>query len=279
MRLRDRIKELRRVPASELVPNPKNYREHDEAQRDALKAALAEIGLADASLVRELPDGRLMLIDGHLRADLAKGETVPVLVLDVTEEEADKLLAILDPLVGMASVNAEAQRELLESIEAHEAGLRKMLADLLAEARQAEFREDRARSREIDDGLSAMELQPHEHYDYVIVLARSTHEWNRLCELLDLGKVRTFHGKIGVGRGLPASRLISLLEGRSDGDHADRNTQPAAGEEHAEDAQPAPDGDGVRRPKRASRLRRGRAEKPTDLPPEPTEHHGNPELA
>ena len=37
---------------------------------------------------REIPDG-LQLIDGHLRQELMGDAEVPVLVVDVTEEEAD----------------------------------------------------------------------------------------------------------------------------------------------------------------------------------------------
>ena len=40
MNIRDRIKELRRVPASELRPSPKNWRTHPQMQQDALKRAL-----------------------------------------------------------------------------------------------------------------------------------------------------------------------------------------------------------------------------------------------
>jgi hypothetical protein len=89
MKIRDRIQGLRRVRASELVPHPKNWRRHTRAQADALKGLFAEIGYADALLARELPDGRLMTIDGHLRAQTTPNMEVPVLVLDVTEEEAD----------------------------------------------------------------------------------------------------------------------------------------------------------------------------------------------
>ncbi len=193
-----------------------------------------------------------MLIDGHLRRDLAAGEVVPVLVLDVSREEADKLLAILDPLVGMAQTNAEKQRELLEAIEAEEAGLRKMIDELLADARRQEERDGaRAAEPKGPDGLAAMELLPHEHYDYVIVLARSTQEWARLTELLGLGKVKLFHGTIGVGRGVPASKLIAMLEGSRDGVAEDRGAEPAAGEEHAEGAGTAPQRPGGRRRKRA----------------------------
>jgi len=48
------------------------------------------------------PGWRLMLIHGHLRAETTKNAMVPVLVLDVTEAEADKLLLTLDPLAAMA---------------------------------------------------------------------------------------------------------------------------------------------------------------------------------
>src|SRR5579871_623440 len=98
MSFKDRVKELRRVKASDLVANPKNWRLHPKAQRSAWLALREEIGMADALLVRELADGRLELIDGHLRAETSKDALVPVLILDVSEGEADKLLATLDPL-------------------------------------------------------------------------------------------------------------------------------------------------------------------------------------
>src|SRR5580698_192216 len=67
--IRDRIRELRRMRAKDLVPNPKNWRRHPKAQADALRGLLAEVGYADALLVRELTDGRLMIIDASSRRD------------------------------------------------------------------------------------------------------------------------------------------------------------------------------------------------------------------
>jgi len=112
MKIRDRIKELRRVPASDLLPSPKNWRRHPKAQIDALQGVLAEIGFADALLARETPDG-LELIDGHLRADVMGSGLVPVLILDVTAEEADKILLTLDPLAAMAHKDDDALLALL----------------------------------------------------------------------------------------------------------------------------------------------------------------------
>ena len=114
--IRDRIRELRRVPAKELLPNPRNWRRHPREQATALQGILAEVGYADALLARETPDG-LMLIDGHLRAETTPNQDVPVLVLDVTEAEADKILLTLDPLVGLATVDKEDLRSLMDSVK------------------------------------------------------------------------------------------------------------------------------------------------------------------
>lgn len=117
MQIRNRVRELRIVPASELLPNPKNWRTHPKAQQDALRGILAEVGMADACLARQLPDGSLMLIDGHLRAETVADANVPVLILDVTEEEADKILATLDPLAAMAEKDAEQLASLLGELK------------------------------------------------------------------------------------------------------------------------------------------------------------------
>ena len=127
MRIRDRIIELRRVKACDLRPNPKNWRCHPENQQNALRGVLAEIGMADVLVARELPDGTLELVDGHLRAETIGGGEVPVVVLDVTAEEADTLLATMDPICEMATVDDGKLNELLESVSVRSDALREML--------------------------------------------------------------------------------------------------------------------------------------------------------
>jgi hypothetical protein len=116
------------VPASDLRPNPKNWRTHPKAQQDALRGVLAEVGLADACLARELPDGSLMLIDGHLRAETLGDGDVPVLILDVNEAEADKLLATLDPLAAMADSDAARLDALLRNVDTGSEALQQLIA-------------------------------------------------------------------------------------------------------------------------------------------------------
>lgn len=139
----DRIRALRRVRASSLLPNPRNWRTHPPRQREALRGLLAEVGFADALLVRPLPDGRLQLIDGHLRAETAADQEVPVLVLDVTEAEANKLLATLDPLAALAEADAEKLEELLQEFQTENAALAAMLEEL-SDAAGASARPSRA---------------------------------------------------------------------------------------------------------------------------------------
>jgi len=131
MYIRDRIKELRRVPARDLRPNPRNWRVHPARQQEALKGILAEIGYADALLARELPDGSLELIDGHLRAETTPDALVPVLVLDVSEAEANKLLALLDPLASLAEQDHEALAELAGEIEVDSPALRQLIEEMV----------------------------------------------------------------------------------------------------------------------------------------------------
>jgi hypothetical protein len=125
--IRDRIKEFRRVQAKDLIPNPKNWRRHPKAQVEALRGLLTEIGYADALLVRELADGKLMLIDGHLRAATTPDALVPVLVVDVSAAEADMLLATLDPLAAMAESDSERIKELLATVSTGSEAVQELL--------------------------------------------------------------------------------------------------------------------------------------------------------
>ena len=141
MNVRDRIVELRRVPASSLAPNPRNWRKHPKAQHDALRGVLAEVGIAGAVLARQRHDGVLELIDGHLRAETLGDRDVPVLVLDVSEEEAWKILATHDPLAAMAEADPALLDDLLREVSTSNAALAAMLEELKDEAGVREEKE------------------------------------------------------------------------------------------------------------------------------------------
>ncbi len=128
--IRDRIKQFRRVKAKDLTPSPRNWRTHPKGQVDAMRGILAEIGYADATLARELPDGTLELIDGHLRQSLDPDQEIPTLILDLNEDEARKLMTVLDPLAALAETNQDALGRLIQDVSTEDAGLQAMLDDL-----------------------------------------------------------------------------------------------------------------------------------------------------
>ena len=154
MKIRDRVKELRRVRAGELLPNERNWRKHPKAQQEALQGVLAEIGYAGALLAYETPSG-LKLIDGHLRATTTPDTEVPVLVLDVDDAEAAKLLATLDPLAAMAEADGNALDALLRDVQTGSQALADMLTNLAEEAgilndQQKEVNEDEVPEPPVD---------------------------------------------------------------------------------------------------------------------------------
>ena len=102
--MRNRIIGHQQVRACDLIPHELNPRIHNQAQRDALNAIYHEIGYARSVLAYQLPDGRLKLIDGHLRtSEHAPDDLIDVEVLDVTDAEARKLLLTIDPLASLAN--------------------------------------------------------------------------------------------------------------------------------------------------------------------------------
>jgi ParB-like chromosome segregation protein Spo0J len=84
-------------------------------------------------LARELPDGSLELIDGHLRAEITPAMEVPVLVLDLSDAEAAKLLALHDPLAAMAEADNEMLADLIADVETENAAVQALLDRMLQE--------------------------------------------------------------------------------------------------------------------------------------------------
>lgn len=114
----------------EIVDNPQNWRRHPELQGAALEEALGRLGWIQRVVVNRRT-GRL--IDGHLRVELARRrgeEAVPVLYVDLDEEEERLALATLDPLSALAETDTERLLELLSEVDDVPPALTEMLASV-----------------------------------------------------------------------------------------------------------------------------------------------------
>jgi hypothetical protein len=135
--IRNRIKGHRRVRAGDLVPHEWNYRLHPDGQKDALWALYQEVGFARSLLAYELPDGRLKLIDGHLRREMDADMEVEVEVLDVSEEEARELLLSIDPLVQLGQMQEQLYERLRQHTPTEQPELEAMWAEAARQSLEA----------------------------------------------------------------------------------------------------------------------------------------------
>lgn len=89
---------------STLIPHPDNWRIHGDTQRAAINDILTDIGWAGCTLVNVNSNH---ILNGHLRQEEAikVGSEIPVLWIDVTEEEELTLLATIDPMSTMAGTD------------------------------------------------------------------------------------------------------------------------------------------------------------------------------
>jgi DNA modification methylase len=130
---RNRIIETRTVTAAELRANPLNWRRHPDAQAKAIRGLLSEVGIVAPLVAYESQrHGGLTLIDGHMRKD--SGGTWPVTILDVTDEEADLILATFDPISALAETDAGILDALLREVNTGEEALQELLAGMAEDA-------------------------------------------------------------------------------------------------------------------------------------------------
>jgi hypothetical protein len=114
----------------EFIANAKNWRVHPKYQQDALEAVLNQVGYVQSVIVNKRTG---YLIDGHLRVMLAERNnetTVPVVYVDLSEEEESIILATIDPLSAMAATDSAKLAELLESVQIDDAALEAVLRNI-----------------------------------------------------------------------------------------------------------------------------------------------------
>ena len=115
---KNRIIGLEYHRADSITLNKDNFRKHPDRQIKYLNDAIEEIGIAGACLAWHCQEtGKLTLIDGHLRASLNPEAELPILVLDLTDEEAKKLLLTYDATTGLAKVDKDLYNDLFKQVE------------------------------------------------------------------------------------------------------------------------------------------------------------------
>jgi len=118
------------IDPEQLLANPRNWRIHPEAQQEALQGSLEEVGWVDEVTVNKRTG---FVIDGHLRVALAlrhNQKKVPVKYVDLSEEEEMLILMTLDPITGMAVMDAEKMQVLINEVAIEDERLGEILTEL-----------------------------------------------------------------------------------------------------------------------------------------------------
>lgn len=117
---RSRIVDRGDVAPTELTANPRNWRRHPKAQKEALAGVLSSVGWVQDVIVNKRTG---LIVDGHARVELAierHEATVPVVYVDLEPEEEALVLATFDPLSAMALTDKAKQDELFASLSGAE---------------------------------------------------------------------------------------------------------------------------------------------------------------
>lgn len=103
------------VDADQLLANPHNWRIHPKNQQDALTGVLDQVGWVQRVIVNQRTG---FVVDGHARVALSisRGEKVPVVYVDLSEQEEALVLATLDPIAAMAGKDDDILRSLVSDI-------------------------------------------------------------------------------------------------------------------------------------------------------------------
>lgn len=135
-RVRTRIIDHIELMPGEILDHPGQAWEHPLAQAEALVGILEEVGIVDEILVyrSERAGGAWVTPDGHLRKSLDPNKPWPCTVLDLTDADADYVLATKDPVGMMKRTNAAALDALFASVESSNKAVQEMLADVAAKA-------------------------------------------------------------------------------------------------------------------------------------------------
>ena len=132
-KIKNRIVGNGEEPLDQILYNPRNWRIHPLSQQDALKGVLEEVGWVQQVIINKRTGN---LIDGHLRCQLAAREgqkTIPVVYVDVSEDEEALVLATLDPIAAMAATDKQKLDELFQDINSDNENVQKLISEIATE--------------------------------------------------------------------------------------------------------------------------------------------------
>ena len=195
-----------------LTPHPHNYRTHPRHQRKALATGLLRLGWV-TPLVMNRRTGRLL--DGHLRREQAierNLEEVPVIVLDLDEDQEVAALGMIDRIAQMATVDADMETYVAEATR----DLDEEMAQLLyGEPEDGPQRAAQKAREGVNEDKLNIGLVPGEEMQYVMLVFRRSLDWTAALDHFGIERVQdplySSTRVVGVGRVIDGAEYLRKL--------------------------------------------------------------------
>jgi hypothetical protein len=126
----NRITEYGEESPEQLLANPLNWRVHPKAQQISITGVLDDIGFIAPIIVNKTTGH---MIDGHMRVSLALRNNVskvPVVYVELTEQEEREALLTLDPITNMAVADMQNLEALISDLDDVNDAVKLLIGDI-----------------------------------------------------------------------------------------------------------------------------------------------------
>lgn len=204
-----------------LKPHPENPNRHGETQIAILADLIRTVGWRYPIVVSKRSG---FIVSGHARWLAAKRiglKQVPVDIQDFESADDESLQLLGDNKIPELShrdnkVEADLLQKLLDNNRnTLLAGYRpKELDEILKNANLSEVLRD-------DEVIPDMEIQPHEHYDYIVLFFKNDYDWMKALQVFGIQDVNygqmAERKRIGLGRVVDGARILQeFFDAKSD---------------------------------------------------------------
>lgn len=204
------------IPLKDLKPDPQNARRHTGRNIGMIERSLHHHGAGRSILL----DENNRIIAGHAVVEAAQAagfervipiesdgkDVIAVVRTGLTEEQKQELALADNRATELSTWDGEMLQALGKEIDLGQFFKTGELKDFFQEA-GSPAREDR---------YPEMDLQPFEHYDYLVLFFRNSMDFLKACDKFGVQKVAVKAGKdgktkIGLGRCLDGARLLEMV--------------------------------------------------------------------
>jgi hypothetical protein len=144
----------------QLLANPLNWRVHPKAQQVSLSGVLDDIGFISPVIVNRTTGH---MVDGHLRVSLAlrnNVSSIPVVYVELSEQEEKEALITLDPIANMAAADMKNLEELIGDVGSVSDSVRHLISDILNESNKKAVKQTDTNFDEEEEGESPFADNP-----------------------------------------------------------------------------------------------------------------------